>query len=72
MAQSLRHPALNFGSGHNLTVGEFEPHIGLCADNMEPAWDYLSPSFSAPPLLALSLSLSLSLSKSVNLTKHIF
>ena len=23
----------DFGSGHDLTVGEFEPHIGLCADS---------------------------------------
>ena len=27
---------------------EFEPHIGLCADSAESAWDSLSPSLSAP------------------------
>ena len=53
----LKHPTLDFRSGHDLTVCEFEPPIGLCADSLEPAWDPLSPSISAPPLLAyLSLS----------------
>ena len=37
--------------------------VGLCADSSEPgacfALDSVSPSLSAPPLLALSLSLSL-------------
>ena len=46
-------------SGHDLTVGEFEPHIGLFAVSAEPASDPLSPSFSAPlPFVVLSLSLS--------------
>ena len=31
-----------------ISVWEFEPHIGLCADSVEPAWDSL-PLF--PPLL---------------------
>ena len=61
MAQSVEHPTLDFGSGHGLMVCEFEPHVGLCADSGEPAWD----SLSAPLLLVRthSLSLSLSLSK---------
>ena len=50
---------LGFGSGHDLTVHEFEPHVRLCAAHAEPAWDSLSPSHSAPPLHWLSLSLSL-------------
>ena len=50
MAQSVKHPTLGFCLGHDLTVREFELCIGLCADNMEPAWDSLSPSLSAPPL----------------------
>ena len=54
MAQTVKHPALDFGSGHDLTVCEFEPHVGLCADSVEPAWDSLSPSLSAL-LLVLSL-----------------
>ena len=28
--------ASNFGSGHDLAVCEFEPHVGLCADSSEP------------------------------------
>ena len=54
MAQSVKHPTPDFGSGHDLTVREFEPHIGLCADSAEPAWDSLS--LPAPILLALTLS----------------
>ena len=58
MAQLVKHPTLNFGSGHDLMVHEFEPCVGLCDGNAEPAWDSLSPSLSAPPLLSFSLSLS--------------
>ena len=61
MAQLVKCPTFDFGSDHDSTVHEMEPHVGLCTDSEEPAWDSLS--FSAPPLLALSLSLSLSLSK---------
>uniref|UniRef100_A0ABI7Y6B1 V-type proton ATPase subunit C n=1 Tax=Felis catus TaxID=9685 RepID=A0ABI7Y6B1_FELCA len=32
------------GSGHHLTVREVEPHLELCADSVEPAWDSLSLS----------------------------
>ena len=49
MALSVKHLTLGFGSGHDLTVSEVEPHIGLCADSMEPAWDFslpVSPSVS--------------------------
>ena len=35
----------------------------LTAQSLEPATDSVSPSLSAPPLIALCLSLSLSLSK---------
>ena len=56
VAQLVKHP--DFGSGHDLTVREFEPHIGLCADSSEPGacLGFLSPSLSAPPPLALYLS----------------
>ena len=57
MAQSGEHPTLDFGSGHDLTVRGIEPHVRLCGDSTEPAWDSLSPS--VPPLCMLSLSLSL-------------
>ena len=55
MAQSVKRLTLDFGSGHDLMVPGIEPHIGLCADNVEPSWASLSPSLSAPPLLVLSL-----------------
>ena len=35
-------------------VYEVEPHVSLCADSMDPAWDSLSPFLSAPPLLMCS------------------
>ena len=71
-AQSAKPPNLGFGSGHDLMVCECKPHIRLCADSAEHAWD----SLSALPLLmcmcarALSLSFSLSLSQ-INLKKKI-
>ena len=42
---------MDSGSGHDLTVGEFEPCIWLLADGMELAWD----SVSLPLLCSLSL-----------------
>ena len=57
-AQLVKCPTLGFGSGHDLWFREFEPHIGVHADIVEPARDSLSPSLSAPPPLMLSLSLS--------------
>ena len=57
--QSIERLTLVLGTGHGLTVCEFEPCIGLCAENPEPAWDSLSASLSAPPSLALSLCLKI-------------
>ena len=54
MAQLAKHLTFDFGSGRDLRVLEFGPREGLCADSMEPAWDSLSPSLSAPPLFSLS------------------
>ena len=48
MAQLVKHPTPEFGSGHVPTVREMEPHIMLCADSMEPAWDSLSLPLSLP------------------------
>ena len=56
MAQWVRQPTLDFGSGHDITVLGIEAHVGLCAVHAEPALGSLSPS------LPLSLSLSLSAS----------
>ena len=49
---SVKCLTLHFSSGHDLTVHEIEPRVGLCANSAEPAWDSLS--------LSLSLLLSLS------------
>ena len=37
VAQSIKHPTLDFGSGRDLTVRGIEPRVGLCAYSMEPA-----------------------------------
>ena len=47
VARLVKHPTLGFGSGQDLKVHEFEPHVRLFADGAEPAWDSLSPSLSA-------------------------
>ena len=41
VAQSVKRPTLHFGSGHDLTVGEIKPYIGLCDNSVEPACDSL-------------------------------
>ena len=51
VAQSVTRLTLDFSSGHGLTVGEIEPHIGLRTDSVGPAGNSLSPSLSASPLL---------------------
>ena len=60
MAQLVKHLTLDFGSGHDLTVHEFESGIGLCADRAEPAWDSLSLPLTlcSSPTCSLFLSLS--------------
>ena len=59
MAQLVERPTLEFGLGHGLVVHKIEPYVELCADSVEPAWDAISPSLSAPPPLALYLSLKI-------------
>ena len=54
VAQSVECLTLDFNSGHDLTVHDFEPRDGLCTDGVEPAWYSLSP---------LSCSLSLKINK---------
>ena len=56
MTHSVKRLALDFTSGHDLTLHEFEPCIRLLTGRAEPVWD----SLSVPPLLVFSLSLSLS------------
>lgn len=57
VAQRVKRPTLDFGSGNDLVVCKIEPHVGVCADVMEPAWD------SGSPFLFVPLSLSFSLNK---------
>ena len=72
MAQSVKHLTLGFSSGHDLTVHEFEPHIGLHVDRVS-LLGILSLSFSlALPLIILSPSLSLCLSLSLSLKINFF
>ena len=59
VAQLIKHLTLDFGSGHDLTVCEFEPQMGLHADSVEPAWDSV-------PLFPLSLLISHVCSLSIN------
>ena len=49
MAQLVRQPTLDLGSGHDLAVGETEPRLGLCPGSTEPASDSLSPLPSLCP-----------------------
>ena len=49
MAQLVKYPTLDFGSGHDFVVCEFEPLVGLCADSVEPPWDSLSLSLCLSP-----------------------
>ena len=58
MAQSVKYLTLDLRSGHDLKVCEFKPHIGLCADGMEPASDSSSLLSALDHVLSLSLSLS--------------
>ena len=59
MAQSVKCPTLDFDSGNDLMVPEFEPHTGLCTDSAEPSWDFPSPCLSAPLMHSLYLSLKI-------------
>ena len=59
VAQSVKHLTLDFGSGHDLTVHELEPHIGLWVDSVGAAWDYLSLPLSLPLPCSCSVSLHL-------------
>ena len=57
-AQLVKHPT--GGSGRDLTVCEFEPRVGLCADSTEPGACF---GFCVSLSLCLSLACALSLSK---------
>ena len=58
MPQLVKPPTLDFSSGYDL-IGHDLPDLtsgSVC--NVEPAWDSLFPSLSAPPLLTLSLKIN--------------
>ena len=42
--------ASNFSTGHGLTVCEFEPHVGLCANKQLRAWRLLQILYLSLPL----------------------
>ena len=49
VAQLVKCPTLDFGSGHDRIVRKVEPHVELCADSAEPAWYSLCLSWSTLP-----------------------
>ena len=57
-AQLVKGPTLDFSSGHDLMVCGIEPHVRLCTDSVEPAWDSVS-SRSARPLSAVYLKINI-------------
>ena len=63
VAQSGKRLTLGFSWGHNLTVQEMRPHVRLCTDNTEPAWDSLSLRISLLFLPTCARSFSLSQNK---------
>ena len=63
MAQSVKCPTFDLGSGHDLTACEIEPQVGLNADSMEPAWDPLSLVLCPSPAHAHAQVRSLSQNK---------
>ena len=58
VVQSVKRLTLEFGLGHDLMICGIEPHIGFCADSMQPAWDPLSLSLSLPLLCLLPLKIN--------------
>ena len=71
VAQSVKHPTLNFSSGYDLTACGIKPWVRLHTKSIEPSWDSLSPSLCPSPsrVFSFSLSLSLSLTKWINKLK---
>ena len=55
VAQWVERLTLHFSSCYELTVCEFESHVGLCADSVESAWDSFSLPLPLPYLFSPSL-----------------
>ena len=53
MAQSVKHPTLDFGSGHDLRIVSSSPILGSLL-SAESAYDYLPLHLSASPSFILS------------------
>ena len=61
VTQPVKRPTLGFGSGHDFSVCEFDPELGLVLTARSLLGILSLPlSLSVPPLLMLSLPLSLS------------
>ena len=65
MAQSVKRPTPDFGSGRHLAVRGTDPHIGSEL-SLEPAWD----SLPLPLLFTCARSLSLKKKKNFFLNKE--
>ena len=62
MAQQVKRQTLGFSSGHDLTVREFKPSVGLCADRGARSLLRIVPlSLSVPLPLAGTCARTLSL-----------
>ena len=59
VAHSIKHLTPDFGSDHDLTVHEFEPHFGLHVDKCRTAWDSLSLPVCLYPTHSLSQKINL-------------
>ena len=56
MPQSVKHLTFEFGSGQDLLVFEFEPHVPLSADPVVPPWDLQSLQLSCSHSIALKIN----------------
>ena len=58
MAQSVKCPTLDFGSGHDLTARESKSLIGLCTHNAEASWYSVSLSLCPSPACSISIKIN--------------
>ena len=70
VAQSVKPLTLGFVSGHDLTVREFKPQVGLCALTSWSLLGILSLPLPVSHTCSCTLSLSLSLSLSLKTNKQ--
>ena len=64
MVQSVKHLILDFCSSRDVTFCGMESHVRLCADSVEPAWDFLSLPLCISPTHTLSLKINKSYTES--------